>query len=196
MANGGIIGPVNDPTAFTVNAATDAFTASGTFTAQIGQTLVDYLVIAGGGSGAIAAGSCQITTGGGGAGGLRTGTCFPVSPNTSYPVTIGAGGAGVSGVCGGPYSSGNPGNSSIFSTITATGGGGGGVLGNPASPGGSGGGAAGTNNQASGHCNVNTISRNRERGHRVLHLECRLFSSSRWRWRWFCNWWRWWSWRL
>jgi hypothetical protein len=38
--------------------------------------------------------------------------------------------------------------------------------------------------QASGHCNVNTISRNRERGHRVLNISSRLFSSSR-------RWWRW-----
>jgi len=67
MANGGIIGPVNDPTAFNVSSTTQFFTSSGTFTSQPGQNKIDYLVVAGGGSGAIAAGSCQITTGGGGA---------------------------------------------------------------------------------------------------------------------------------
>ena len=48
MANGGIIGPVNDPTAFTVTSTTQSFTASGTFTAQTGQQLATVLVVAGG----------------------------------------------------------------------------------------------------------------------------------------------------
>jgi hypothetical protein len=45
MANGGIIGPINDPTSttFTVNSTTQTFTASGTFTSQTGQNKVDYL---------------------------------------------------------------------------------------------------------------------------------------------------------
>jgi hypothetical protein len=51
MANGGIIGPVNDPT---ISDLTQTFTASGTFNMPNsgpapGQ--VDYLVVAGGGGG-------------------------------------------------------------------------------------------------------------------------------------------------
>jgi hypothetical protein len=93
MANGGIIGPVNDPTTTTV---VTTFTASGTYNypnqATPGQ--VDYLVVAGGGGGG--QGGCS--GGGGGAGGYRTsfpgGTKLDLSGGTSYPVTVGAGGAG------------------------------------------------------------------------------------------------------
>ena len=66
MANGGIIGPVNDPT---ISDLTQTFTASGTFNMPNsgpapGQ--VDYLVVAGGGGGG------SDSAGGGGAGGYRT----------------------------------------------------------------------------------------------------------------------------
>jgi hypothetical protein len=61
MANGGIIGPINDPTRGDV---TTTFTSSGTYTSPgFGPGQADYLVVAGGGAG----GS---TGGGGGAGGL------------------------------------------------------------------------------------------------------------------------------
>jgi hypothetical protein len=84
MANGGIIGPVNDPT------RTDqvtSFTASGTYTnPQAGPQQADYLVVAGGGGGGINGG------GGGGAGGYRTsfpgGTKLTLSC-ASYPITVG-----------------------------------------------------------------------------------------------------------
>lgn len=66
---------------------------------------VDYLVVAGGGTG----------TSGGGAGGLLQGN-LPVTAGTSYTVTVGAGGAGGSN---------NNGNNSVFGSITTTGGGGG-----------------------------------------------------------------------
>jgi hypothetical protein len=130
------------------------FTGPGTFTVTnagtpAGSNKVDYMVIAGGGSGGSSHG------GGGGAGGYREsvpspaawtasplaspGGALPVSV-TSYPITVGAGGAAVLVDSGG----GNPGNPSIFSTITSAGGGGGGGEG-PSSPaadsGGSGGGA-------------------------------------------------------
>jgi hypothetical protein len=94
MANGGIIGPINDPTSTTV---TTTFTASGTLnTCSLeanGPTpgTVDYLVVAGGGGGGANHG------GGGGAGGYRTsfpgGTKLSISSPTS--VTVGAGGSGV-----------------------------------------------------------------------------------------------------
>jgi hypothetical protein len=52
MANGGIIGPVNDPTTTTV---VTTFTSSGTYTYnypnQATPGEVDYLVVAGGGGG-------------------------------------------------------------------------------------------------------------------------------------------------
>jgi len=137
------------------------FTGPGTFCVScagnaLGSSTVDYLVVAGGGSGAHYAG-------GGGAGGYRESSgaasgCYTVSPLgcgvaalpvsvTGYPITVGGGGTGA------PYSqptAGNSGSNSVFSTITSTGGGGaGGYLAVPApntnpgvvgQPGGSGGG--------------------------------------------------------
>ena len=104
---------------------------------------VEYLVIAGGGSG----GGGLYSGGGGGAGGYRSGTALAVTAVT-YTVTVGAGGATVSG-----SNQGNNGvNSSLsggsISTISATGGGGGGY-----STGGTGknGGSGGGEGQTSGH---------------------------------------------
>jgi len=109
---------------------------------------VDYLVIAGGGSGG------HDTGGGGGAGGYResynacTSGSYTASPlatptslsisATTYPITVGGGGAG------GDASPGSSGSNSIFSTITSAGGGyGGGQCGTPVCgvSGGSGGGS-------------------------------------------------------
>ena len=122
------------------------FTGPGTFqVTQLSGTpacnAMDYLVVAGGGG---------AQCGGGGAGGFRSSndTCMPAPQTsplanatgltatiTSYPITIGAGGA---------YASGNNtttnGGNSIFSTITSTGGGRTRPSPGP-SPGGSGGGA-------------------------------------------------------
>jgi hypothetical protein len=129
------------------------FTSDGTFTICTAPTPannnVDYVVVAGGGA------SGQDQAGAGGAGGYResynpctsgtysasplaTPTSLPVSVQ-SYPVTVGAGGAGA------PYPS--PvvnGSNSVFSTITSAGGGGGGTVQGPAtgSTGGSGGGGS------------------------------------------------------
>jgi len=116
------------------------FTSSGTFTVTevgnpSGSDSVDYLVVAGAGgggsSGPVGKG------GGGGAGGFREsvpnpaawtaspianpGGALPVSV-TSYPVTVGAGGAGGNH----PGTGAANGSSSSFSTITSAGGGGGG----------------------------------------------------------------------
>jgi hypothetical protein len=98
------------------------FTASGTFT-PTANISCDYLVIAGGGPGVV---------GGGGAGGYRSGTGLQVLSSTSYPVTVGAGGAWPSG----------PGGNSTFHTITSNGGGRGEFNAN-GQPGGSGGGSHG-----------------------------------------------------
>jgi hypothetical protein len=93
----------------------------------------DYLVIAGGGSGA---GATGVNTGGGGAGGYRTsgfgpaplrGSALTLSGNTNYPVVIGGGGALKTG---GTCAAGSQGTPSSFAApspfgITSTGGGGG-----------------------------------------------------------------------
>ena len=111
------------------------FTSDGTFTVNSlaessPNNVVDYVVVAGGGSGGAGRG------GGGGAGGMRlsdsgyacgspiaTGTGITVTA-TSFPITIGGGGAAKS------YPSspmrGDNGNNSVFSTITSAGGGAGG----------------------------------------------------------------------
>lgn len=124
------------------------FGASGTFTPQQNLTNVDYLVIAGGGSG----GGTIGYSGGGGAGGLRstvdaTGgggsleSKLSLTSGTAYTITVGAGGSPGSG----------GGNSSIagsgLTTITSVGGGcagyyNGSVYINPTSGGSGGGGSA------------------------------------------------------
>ena len=120
------------------------FTANGCFAVSSvgneagGGDKVSYVVVAGGGGG---------NTGGGGAGGFREGKDTPkdsysASPlaaacsgltitNTTYPITIGAGGAAPS----------TSGSNSIFSSITSAGGGAAGGPSGPGSNGGSGGGA-------------------------------------------------------
>jgi hypothetical protein len=96
------------------------FTTSGTFEITSGSGVVEYLIIAGGGSGG---GQGAVATGeggaGGGAGGYLEGS-FTRGVNT-YTVTVGAGGIAetVSGALG------NAGGNSVFDTITSTGGGGG-----------------------------------------------------------------------
>ena len=123
------------------------FAASGTFTPKQALT-VDYVVVAGGGGGANPyINSSTIGGGGGGAGGYRTtvGTSggggsaeTPLSLTaTGYTVTIGAGGAGNTGV-----DQGGTGSNSVFSTITSSGGGGGGRQSRNGGAGGSGGGAS------------------------------------------------------
>jgi hypothetical protein len=134
------------------------FTSDSTFIVSnagnpAGSTTVDYLVVAGGGSGGVD------LSAGGGAGGYReshcatTSGCYTASPLASatslpvsvqtYPITVGGGGAGApSPTCGaGPK---NNGSNSIFSSITSAGGGYGGatpgVGGTAGNPGGSGGG--------------------------------------------------------
>jgi len=94
-----------------------AFTSSGTFTPNLGLS-ADVLVIAGGGGGGRDKG------GGGGAGGI----CYQAGRSLiaqSYPIIVGAGGAGGTGY-GGSFLA-TVGNNSILDTITALGGGFGGT---------------------------------------------------------------------
>jgi hypothetical protein len=125
------------------------FTGPGSFVVScggndIGSNSVEYMVVSGGGGGSF---------GGGGAGGFRqnypspTIAGLPVTA-TTYPITVGAGGAGKPSIC--------QGSNSVFSTITSTGGGRGGgpssaPPGNPNNgPGGDGGSGGGGGHNTSG----------------------------------------------
>ena len=101
------------------------FTGPGTFCVSnagntCGSNKLQYLVVAGGGSGAgNSSNPCGRHGAGGGAGGYRcseTGLCAAVQ---AYPITVGGGG-------GSNTYPANNGSNSIFSTITSAGGGGGG----------------------------------------------------------------------
>ena len=147
------------------------FLSPGDFVVNAAGGEVTYLIVGGGGG---SGGSGKLNppnipsfsrpfapnykgySGGGGAGGLLTGTS-ELSDTTTYPITVGTGGAGgprsnSPSTAGGPLSSGRRGSrggSSTFNSLTALGGGGGGGYtaygtgGTPYSgkPGGSGGGA-------------------------------------------------------
>ena len=172
-AEGAIIPTFITATGGTVTTSGDykihTFTGDGCFVVSSvgnpsGSTSVDYLVVAGGGSNGSNYG------GGGGAGGFResSGTasgCYTASPlgacvsalpvtTTSYPVTVGGGGAATN--CG--ASVGNSGNNSIFSTITSTGGGGGGNSGGNGLNGGSGGGSGNNPGPSGGTGNTPPVS--------------------------------------
>lgn len=132
------------------------FKASGTFTPTRNLT-ADYLVVAGGGGGAAQ------HSGGGGGGGYRTsigGTALSLTANTSYTVTVGAGGAASQFGTNPITTNGINGSNSVFSSITASGGGGGGryqnVNGNSGGSGGGGGpdGATGGAGNAGGYSPV------------------------------------------
>jgi len=154
------------------------FTGDGCFVVSCagntaGSDSVDYLVVAGGGSSGVGGGG-----GGGGAGGFRVSNSYglpapttsplanptglPVSA-TTYPVTVGGGGAGISLGPTATVTSGNNGSNSVFSTITSTGGGYGSgnntetPNGSSGGPGGSGGGAYG-NGSAGGSGNTPPVS--------------------------------------
>ena len=137
---------------------THIFTGPGTFCVSAagnsaGSNGVEYMVVAGGGSGGVGCAG-----GSGGAGGMRLRTiCSSASPINNpaplqisavgYPITVGAGASSVGPSPPGANSlRGHSGSDSIFSTITSAGGGGGGggnaggPNGNAALSGGSGGG--------------------------------------------------------
>ena len=162
------------------------FTGPGTFTvcsvaACAANNEVSYVVVAGGGGAGTGSNIGGQTGGGaGGAGGFRE-TKSPVTPYTaspldgqpsapnritvtatSFPITVGSGGAG--GCQTGPFSSGfqgTVGSVSTFSTITSAGGGKGGRGGpSPEGDGGNGGsgGGAGANNCTAGSGNTPSVT--------------------------------------
>jgi len=158
----GAVGLPNGTTAqrTTVTSTVQSFTATGpgTFTVPSGVRTVDVLIVGGGGGGANSLG------GGGGAGGFVEGRNLPVTPGSSIPVVVGAGGAAAPAAP--QYIPGSPGQNSSFGTIVAYGGGAGagysnGPAGSGTPPqvstyvnhgfrGGSGGGGGGTESQWSG----------------------------------------------
>ena len=106
---------------------------------------LEYLVVAGGGGGGSHVG------GGGGAGGMKTThpdipaprrqtTITATAGPTTYPVSIGAGGAGTTADGQSPPQAGGTGTNSVFGPVTANGGGGGGAGFSAGNLGGSGGG--------------------------------------------------------
>ena len=119
------------------------------------NNIISYMVVAGG------AGGGWDRAGGGGAGGFREGkssvddyTASPLNAPagitvtaSTYPITVGAGGAGGTN---GPQKTGVSGSDSVFSTITSGGGGGGGAAPGPqdGGNGGSGGGTSGPSTSA------------------------------------------------
>ena len=135
------------------------FTGDGCFVVSDGVgplASADYMVVAGGGGGGKSGGGepNKFRGGGGGAGGYRSsgfgpsplrGTALTLSPGT-YPISVGAGGAGFPAPTGSAQGDGSNGSNSIFSTITSAGGGFGAM--GPGGPGGSGGGGSG--NEPSG----------------------------------------------
>ena len=164
-----VVNPFVTATGGTVTTSGDykihTFTGDGCFVVSNagsppGSTSVDYLVVAGGGAG----GSGLPADGGGGGGGggfrlsnstsmpgpqtspLATPTAIPVSV-TTYPITVGGGGAENPGA---PNTPGGKGNNSVFSTITSAGGGGGDAANSPATPTTNGGSGGGLHQQATG----------------------------------------------
>ena len=112
-----------------------ATTTTTSWTCPTGVTSIEVLVVAGGGAGGGYHG------GGGGAGGVIYNSAFPVTPATSYTVTVGQGGSAATSA----GNTGNAGSNSVFATLTAIGGGAGITQGNTAASrnnGGSGGGAS------------------------------------------------------
>jgi hypothetical protein len=161
MANGGIIGPINDPTQGYQGGTVTSITGSTTFTKSTTNSLAlaNVLVVAGGGGGGT-------NGGGGGAGGFRLISCHSI-PASGVPVTIGSGGSRSPSYCSG---SNTAGSDSVFGTasspITSAGGGRGGSYNGPVplglgGNGGSGGGAGcGGNptNKAGGTGNTPPVS--------------------------------------
>ena len=164
-----VSGACNTLTTVCTNYKLAKFVGPGTFCVSCagnaaGSTLVDYLVVAGGG-GAYGNKFHNTAGAGAGAGGLRASAdtytigAAPAAPKVAspavaltvsvsgYPITVGGGGAGGTGSPGCNPTAGSNGANTVFSSITSTGGGFGGMTAAPdnvcAGPGGSGGGKGG-----------------------------------------------------
>ena len=122
------------------------FTQPGILTATSSIFDTTSVLVAGGGGGG---GGGNNYAGGGGAGGYRSLSTGSL-PASSYPVTVGTGGAGDT-----TASTASPGTDSVFNGFTAAGGGGGGGSSTNAANGGSGG---GSKNGAAGSGNTPAVS--------------------------------------
>ena len=144
VAEGGTVATITDGG---VTYKVHTFTSSGTFNVIADSVQVEYLVVAGGGSGGSrwhgagggAGGYRSSVTGESSGGGASAESKLTLTANT-YTVTIGAGGAAVNG----DNVNGNQGSPSVFGAITSTGGGYGASYPSPGGSGGSGGGGAGS----------------------------------------------------
>jgi autotransporter-associated beta strand protein len=129
------LNPSNEPYAdgYVVHTFTTTGVTNFTVPAVAGSLDIEYLLVGGGGSGGSTYGA------GGGAGGLLTNAGGEARriPAGTYAVTVGNGGAGVSGA-----TMGNPGTATSAFGLTASGGGAGGGNGSDGGSGGSGGGAS------------------------------------------------------
>ncbi|MCX6224754.1 MAG: hypothetical protein NTV01_08400 [Bacteroidia bacterium] len=124
----------------------ETFSTAGTSTwaAPADVNEVDFLIVAGGGGGGAGASGSLSGGGGGGAGGLIAGNT-KITPEQTYDIVIGAGGAG--GVFDNPCQPGGSGSDSSFDEEVAVGGGGGGAqAAGTGKNGGSGGGAGAYSN--------------------------------------------------
>lgn len=122
-----------------VNAqTTQQYTTSGTFVVPAGISTVQVEAWGGGGAGGgVNGGASSTRAGGGGSGGTFTrNTSVSVSGGTSYTVTVGAGGTGVS------QADGNAGGASSFGSLVTAAGGGGGKVGTSSPTNGAGGGTS------------------------------------------------------
>ena len=120
------------------------FRTSGTLS-PLSTLSASYLIVAGGGSGS--------GGGGGGAGGMQTGSGVVIDTNSTYVITVGAGGASTLANNSSQGSSGTNSTFSAYATASVGGGGGGfynGGSGSNGSNGGSGGGGGGANSPTSG----------------------------------------------
>ena len=115
------------------------FNTSGTLT-PLSALTASALVVAGGGGGGYNYHTIS-TGGGGGAGGYRTISGLTIDANSTYLVTVGAGGVGAPNTS----TNGGTGTDSAFSSITSAGGGYGATNQQNGGAGGSGGGASGPN---------------------------------------------------
>ena len=143
--SGGIVTSVGGNTIHT-------FTTSGAL-GPITTLSASYLIVAGGGGGGASRASAASGSGGG-AGGLLSGSGVTIDPNSTYLVTVGAGGSGgTAGGTSGGTGNGVQGGNSAFSMVTTTAVGGGyGVCGGTVNggAGGSGGGGTGGGNYGAG----------------------------------------------
>ena len=125
-------------------------TASGDYTNDTTQDH-EWLVVGGGGGGGGALQSAD-AGGAGGAGGYRTGTAIELTADTTYAITVGAGGAGATGNPDGTAGGDSILSGSDITTITSTGGGfGSNAAGGASGDGGSGGGGGASQDGGAGN---------------------------------------------